>query len=411
MLGISAVVMTHHLTSYFLVLLLMAWVLFDRIHADALLGRVVNAALNTCSRIPIVSRIIRGNRLREAKLVPDGTTRKHNSPTDLAAYALLFTLAWLFTVANVTVNYLQPVISRALLSIVRLALHQGTSRQLFVSNAGTVAPLFDRLIGTGSVVLALLVLPFGLYVVYRRRADHPLILLLGMAAVGYFVMQGFRFTPDGWETANRASEYLYIGLSFVLALGFVEVILPRIPTALGGMLFTCYVAIILTGGIISGWVPQLRLPQPYLVTVGDQTIPSQEVAVALWTNNILGPDHVFSSDASNVNTLIVYGDQYTISGRTYDANALIYQPVFSTSQAQSIEEGQIQYILVDRRQISGNNMLGIYFDRANLDPSAEWLDPNLYQKYDKLPRVDRILDSGAIVIYDIGALTNGSTTP
>ena len=42
------------------------------------------------------------------------------------------------------------------------------------------------------------------------------------AAVAYFAMLGLRLSPAAWETGNRASEFLFLGLAFVLAFAGVE---------------------------------------------------------------------------------------------------------------------------------------------------------------------------------------------
>jgi hypothetical protein len=51
-------------------------------------------------------------------------------------------------------------------------------------------------------------------------------------------------------------------------------------------------------------------------------------------------------------------------------------------------------------------MAGYYFDRLEQGaiPNAALFEPEVYEKFDREPKVSRLMDSGNIVIYGIGAL-------
>ena len=96
-----------------------------------------------------------------------------------------------------------------------------------------MAPLLERVTGLGAVLLCLLGLPFGLYQVWRRYSRSAVVVLMALAAVGYFAMLGFRLTGAGWETANRASTYLFLGLALVLSMAAVQLWLAKVPGRIG----------------------------------------------------------------------------------------------------------------------------------------------------------------------------------
>ena len=96
----------------------------------------------------------------------------------------------------------------------------------------------------------------------RRYMKQPFALLFGLAAVGFFCTLALRLAPAAWETANRSSEFLFIGLAFLVACACVEA-LRRWPGArLGRPLLAAAIALVLVGGAISGWPWDSQLAQP-----------------------------------------------------------------------------------------------------------------------------------------------------
>jgi hypothetical protein len=408
LLVIGAVVATHHLSSYLLTLFLGLWTLvYFELHL--VIGRMVGILLAWYAGEANTRQLLRactliGGWLRQT-LRSDQGAQLVRGPGGLALFALAASLAWMLFVANQTTGYLSPVISNAVLSVVHLFSGEESGRQLFVSSAGYVAPLWERVTGIGSVLLCLIGLPFGLWALWQRyRTSAPALVLAG-AAIAYFAMLGLRFTPAAWETGNRASAYLFVGLAFILALGIVEFWLSRHNTWAGRLLVIGSLAVIFMGGIIAGWPPKLRLSQPYLVEASGQTIKPQGLAVADWAATTLGPNHRMAADATNSRLLLAYGEQYGLTG-VATIRQLLTGDQLSSRQIQTIQDRQIEYAVVDRRRISWDNMAGYYFDRmgASPNPSVDLFSPAAYEKFDQEQGVNRILDSGNIVIYDLGVL-------
>jgi len=409
LLGISAVVITHHLSSYFLAAFLILWTLFYfRLHllvagvAVALVrwygGEVQNHALSPTLRSHITAWLeALRNQVR---------TRAKYGPQGLALFAVIAALLWLLFIAGLTTQYLSPVLSRAVLSVVHMIAGEESGRQLFVSSSGHVAPLWERVTGIGSVLLCFLGLPFGLYQVWRALRHSPLALLLSGAALAYFGILGLRFVPAGWETGNRASAYLFVGLSFTLSLGFVGFWMQARTSWLGRCVFAGYVAIIFIGGVIAGWPPALRQAQPYWIESSGQTLAPQGITVADWARTVLGPGHSIAGDDANGRLLMVYGEQHALIGKHPDVVTLLQEPTLNKWQRQEIQKWAIQYALVDRRRISWDSMAGYYFDHLEQGaiPNAALFEPEVYEKFDREPKVSRLMDSGNIVIYGIGAL-------
>jgi hypothetical protein len=380
-LGITAIVITHHLTSYFVAVFFIVWTL-------------LNLFLRLKSRQPTTG------------------IRRVSGPAVLAAFSTIVALVWLVTVASYTVGYLSPVLGGAIDSIVQIISGEASTRQLFQSTGGYVAPLWERITGIGAVLLMLLGLPFGLRAIWRRFRDHPIALMLAGAALAYFAMLGLRLSPAAWETGNRASEYLFIGLALVLALTVLELWNARRAVWLSRAVVVGSLAVIFIGGVIAGWSPTLRLGRSLQVAVGDVTIKPQGFAAADWMKGVLGPDHPVATDQSNARLLLAYGQQSPLTGGYPDIKDLLGMAEFPDWQVTLMQDNDIRYLVVDRRSISGNNMEGYYFDETGGGPiaPADLLDPEVSGKFDRLQNISRIYDSGNLVIYDAKAILHAAPT-
>ncbi len=378
-LGITAIVIAHHLTSYFIAIFFIVWTLLS------LFMRLKSRQSTT-------------------------GIRSVSGPAALAAFSTIAALVWLVTAASYTVGYLAPVLGGAIQSMIQIILGEASTRQLFQSSGGYVAPLWERLTGIGSVLLMLLGLPLGLRSIWQRLRAHPIALASAGAALAYFAMLGLRLSQEAWETGNRSSEFLFIGLAFVLALTVLELWSARRAPWLGRAIAVGSVAVIFVGGVIAGWSPSVRLARPLQVVVGDVTIEPQGFAAANWMKSVLGPGHQVATDQSNARLLLAYGQQTPLTGAHPDVKDLLGMADFPDWQVQEMQENDIRYIEVDRRSISWDNMEGYYFDETGGGPIApvDLLDPKVYGKFDRLQNVNRIYDSGNIVIYDAQAIIHAA---
>lgn len=388
LIGITAVVITHHLTTYFLVGFFSLWTL------GLLLVRYRAARTTSISE---------ANSLIGARAITE--------PAGLALFSTIVSLVWLFGVASITISYLSPVLSRAATSMLQIVTGAESARALFQSTSGYVAPVWERLVGIGSVVVMLLAMPFGLRQIGLRFRHHPVALMLTGAALAYFAVLGLRLSPAAWETGNRASEFLFIGLAFVLAFAVIELWnRPHAPW-LGRVAVLGSVAIVFMGGIIAGWTPTLRLSQPLQMNAGETVIQPQGFAAANWMRTALGPGHHVATDESNARLMLAYGGQLPLTGGYPDIKDLLGMADFPDWQVELLREWDIQYVAYDRRLISWNNMAGYYFDHtpAGSLPSTALFDPAAYGKFDQQNAISRLFDSGHIVIYDVRAISHATT--
>ena len=479
--GICSVVVTHHLSSYFLALVLVLWTVTASRARIALFGFIGGQLVRFSN-----SRL--GRRLTPLfrRVVGDPAWPMHGQgaatggPGGLALFAAAAALVWLFYVASLTLTYLSPVFGKAFVSLIGLIGGESTGRHLFQSGSGYVAPVAERAVALGSVLLLLLALPFGLRQVWRRGLHHPVMLLLSGAAVAYFSTLGLRLVPSAWEIGNRASEFLFIGLALVTAMARF----PRLPkpslgawygrarAALAGLrgelaarwaragreatlllpapgavisseqtavipttralqlrpepesgrparrrsnwparlALALLAAAIFSSGVIAGWLPQIRLAQLTRVEVNGRVLEPAGQAVARWMLAQHGPWNTIGSDEASGRVQLAYGWQHALAGRFPNIISILDAEQLADWQWETMRSLGISYMIIDRRAISADNMLGNFFDRGpgRELPANALIPPAIYLKFDGLPYVTRELDAGNLVLYYVRELVNGT---
>lgn len=410
LLGISAIVITHHITSYVVAAFLLTWWLFVQMHLPDWLTHWGNALFlqnkGKLFNVKLSNLTVSSQAGKATDSGQETIHRPDEGPQGLALFALIAALAWLIYVAILTLTYLSPLLSKGVLTMLQLIFGEGEGRPLFVSATGYAAPLWERVVGIGAVVLSLLALPFGLAQIWRRTRQSAPALILSIAGIAYFAVLGLRLTAASWEIGNRASNYLFVGLAFILAMAVDRLWTEHRQSWQGRGLFAAGMAVIFAGGVIAGWPPQLRLAQPYLVTAGQESIVTQGVAVADWMRTTLGPGQTVAADETNGRYLLAYGEQQPYVGRYPFVRDVLTKPELDLWQLGAMQQWDLEYVVVDRRRMAWDNMLGYFFDRTTTEPATDWFAPEVYEKYDHQEQVSRVMDSGNIVIYNVGVLHN-----
>jgi hypothetical protein len=382
MLVILAVTVTHHLTSYALATLLGLTALFSTLFRQE---------------------------SRSARYGLWG----------LALFAPVVILVWSLLVAPGTKDYLLPVIQRAFGAGVNLLVGGGedSGRVLFESTSADRAPVWEQIVGILSVLILLAATPLGLLMFWRRRSWSAFAWIWVLATLAYFPLQGLRLTGAGWETANRASEFLFVGIGFIISLAFLtrqlskrSLAIPIISGLLAGILFV--------GGVISGWPPFLRLAHPYLVEIetpgGErETLEPQGVAAARWAREYLGSGNRMAADHSSARLMQAYGEQYALAGQKYGIHDLFVNEAIASGELEIIQTTGVDYLVFTRPLTRWNQMRGLYYNPAEglRESDPAFSRPGDSEKFDQSPGVERLLDTGYVVVYEIRGLSYIASAP
>ncbi len=326
--------------------------------------------------------------------------RRTPRPWTVAFAVIAMTAGWLVLVARTTVGYLSPVILGAVRETIQTVTGETATRQLFGSS-GHVAtgPQWEHFVAMLSVLVVAVAVAFGSRVAWRRYRDRPAALVLAIAAIGYVLSLGLRLVPAAWEPAVRASEFLFIGASFTAAL-FTLSVLERYagPAVRAGLVGAALILII--GGVISTTPSSTRLAQPFRVAVHGSTLEPQAAVVAHWAGQTLGSGNRMAAEAADGRFLLVGGRQHVFVGSLPPIATILSTKALYPWQITDLRSYGIRYVVTDSRRSSADVSDGFYFFPGDSSGSALAVAGKKFQ----LAGASRIYDSGDIVVYDVTGL-------
>lgn len=330
------------------------------------------------------------------------------NPAFLALVAVIAVAGWAVLVAPQVISYIQPPVERALGQLVELASGESEGRPLFQSAGGEIAPLWERVVGYGSVLVVVAVLPFGLRELWRRYRDSPVAWVIALVAVSYPVLALGRLTPLGGEIAARTPEFVFLGVGISVAafltgrLGVAWKSRRRLAAAaMAG-------AVVFVGGVVVGIPGWQRLPGPYLASADARSLEPNGIASGLWARAHLGTDNRMIADRVNTLLMGVYGHQEMIvaNNELVDLNAFYQRFAFGLAQRELVYRQNVRYALVDLRLTRFLPTVGFYFQRQELEAGVRTapLRRAGLEKFDTAAGLDRVFDNGDIRIYDVSSL-------
>jgi hypothetical protein len=369
LLGMAAITVTHHITSYALVAVLIA----------------LSAAYWLIKR-----------------------TWAPPNPWHFAAIAVVLTVGWLVVVASSTVGYLSPVIDNAIDATFDTALGEAPPRTLFQGGDDAVAgpetigetPTLARGLGLLSVAILAAAMPFGLLRVWRRYRGQPFALIFAVAAIGFFGTLLLRLAPDAWETGNRASEFLFIGLAFVVACAGLERWRPANRPWLGQAAVTACLGIILVGGAISGWPWNAQLASPLRISAEGRSIVSPPLGLAEWARDNV-PNGRFAANVADSRLLMDPGERWAVSGEFPDIKDIIEERALEGWELPLLRRNNLRYVVADRREIGNDGIRGYFFSLEETAPMERLLPREAVTKFARIPGASRVYANGDIAVYDL----------
>ncbi len=334
----------------------------------------------------------------------------------LAAWASVLALlsaaaftAWIVFVAPSTVGYLQPVLASAEQAF-RSVFFGGPSGAPPPASAAS-GPLESQVLAGAAVLMMSALVPVGWWQVWRRYRHQPWVAAMAIGSVSWYVVVAVRlFVADGSELAGRASTFVFIPAGFIAALAMIRLTdnSLRWPVIRASMrrraplvvaVATTAALLFIFNGLVNGWPPYWeRLPGPYQVAGSERSVGPEQVASAGWALAHLGPGNRFATDEGDFPVLGSYGDQNPV----LDDGFLYTSLAFTQSDAQQVQALSVQYALVDRRLSEDLPVSGGYFPAdSNAGRYTHPLALAGLTKFNHVPGVARLYDSGNIVIYDL----------
>jgi hypothetical protein len=313
--------------------------------------------------------------------------------------------AWLLAVAGPVVDYLGPNFGLGFVELAHVLTGKGGGRVPFHDGAGSVAAPAEQIVGYGSVLLILVALPFGLRAVWRRFRHEAAVLPLVVLAVGYPLTLPLRLTSGGVATAGRLPEFLYLGLAFVVATAMVAHRPWRAPRLVWRPALQAATLVLLLGSVFVGWGPPGRLPSGYLVSADARSVEPEGVAAAEWSRQALGTHRTMAADRTNTLLMGGLGQQQivSVSNAREDVSPVFFAPSLGPHERFILTATGVQFVVIDFRLSQTLPVSGVYYEFQEPDAFLHRtpMDPAALGKFEGVPDVSRIFDSGDIVIYDL----------
>jgi hypothetical protein len=318
----------------------------------------------------------------------------------LAGFAIGAAAAWFLLVATDTGSYL-GFVARRTYEAVSDAANRGT--RVPFQTSGIETPLGERALAFVAVAIVFAGVVWGLSELRSRRrirgAPSLLLALLGLAFVAQYPLKLF---PGAWETANRASDFLFIGVALLLALA-VTAVASRGRRA--RTLLVCAVAVAICGGVSQGWPASLLLSQPVEIEARGAVLAPEGLAVARWATADLPAGASYVADEASGRALAVNGAAAVLAGRAAGTPQLFSASTLEPWERQRLIEERADFVVVDRRRITAETLPAYFFQRADRPDGGYGYFPRAVRsKFEAIPRSSRVLDSGEIVVYDVRGL-------
>jgi hypothetical protein len=332
-----------------------------------------------------------------------------------ALVGIIFSIGWVVLIAQPVIVYLVSPMNDAIAGLTSVLSGVGTARHLFAdATGGHPTPIWLRLLMLFSMALTVLSVPFGALCVWHRYRYKALPLMFGLLALAYPLTQAFRVVNDPAGISDRFTPYVYIAVGFALAI-FISQMWPiRGLKWRQALTITIIAVIVFLGGNMLGAGPSWTLMPGDYVVGGDapRSIDTESIQAATWTLARLGPNNRVATDRTNRLLMGTYGQQRIITAPDdkVDISPVFYSQKFEDWQVSILQGAHVRYLEVDQRLSTSLPLQGYYFDEG--EPESENLSTPISQqaltKFNTVPHINRVFDSGDIVIYDVGALVNAS---
>lgn len=329
----------------------------------------------------------------------------------LAGVIAVFLTLWITLLAPFTMHYLGDVIGKGTSQLGQIITGKksagpGTGqRTLFAHNAG---PIYEHLAAFASPVLAFGVALVGLRL-YRRKqlfegAARPFI-VFGFL---YFASLPFVLVYGGGEGAHRSWAFSYLGLAIVVAgtgVWMLDRSLAwghRVRRALAAGLLATF-AVVLVGNVAAGENTDYRFPGPYAYGSDTRSVTPELRAMSDWLKKTVGPDNLVVTDRYTGLILASLGGQQTaVPSKDFPTYDLFFNgggP--NVKLLGELQASNFEYLIVDKRTGYLHPLLGVYFepDEPYAYSTNSPITPAKLNRYDTLPWTTKVFESDNYRIY------------
>lgn len=312
--------------------------------------------------------------------------------------------AWILYIATIVLTYYNGIFQNAVEGVLKLSLFEERISEL-LSGQFMDIPFYElfirRFVYTPLVLVFIL---FGIYYLYsKKRLLDEYVLTLTIFS-GLFFVSLLGALTTAFEI-GRFSTYGFIGVAFLTGVSIERI--QKIGSFKIVVLVS--IALLLIGGISVGISSPYRGSYSDNIRVGQPTITTDTIYSADWSEKYMGRYNRIISDMVVGSVFGYYGSQKVI---LFSAWNVFFPSYINSEVLNHLNFYMIDYLVVDNRVTKYISELRYYFDREELyikdHPGYGRIEPmpiSSIKKFDDSPIFLRIYDNGNIYIYKISRRT------
>ena len=413
----AACVVTHHITSYALTLMLALTALVALVRVPRRREARANAAglaalvQRDLVALPAVVTLARTRRKREARANAAGLVALAIAVAGAAA-------AWLLLIAGDVLPYLSPHVSGGVHQVLSLIQHEQRSRTLFVASH---TPMYEHWAAFLSPVIGFAGALAGIWCLWLRRMRSAIPRTLVVLGFLYFASLPFIYTQAGNEGARRSWSISYIGLSILLAFAVNDLTRRsrargKVVAAVASALTLIVLGVLYVGNVGSGVNEYYRFPGPPNVRSEVRTLTPEVRSAASWLDRTQGPGRKVVADQYDGPPLAFFG---RATPATPSAGFPTWELYLSRNPIAPALANQLQSSRYDYLFVNGTlPLVPSYYQTqtASSGPEGEWTgsaksrSSSVIARYDRLPWAVKLYGSDNLAIYrlDFSRARNGA---
>jgi hypothetical protein len=208
--------------------------------------------------------------------------------------------------------------------------------------------------------------------------------------------------PKAGEVGDRASSFLFIPFSFVLAKILADCYRSRPPRALFRYSAVGLTIGVFLGGYLLGSGPDwARLPGPYLPAADGRSMDSETLAAVQWAGENLAPGSRIGADRVSSVLLASQARLWPVlNEQNLDVPSLYFADHWGAPQTDLIRQLSLRYLYVDLRLADELPHVGSYFHRGET-PGPRQLTQAELTKFTGVRGVQVLYHHGPVSIYDL----------
>jgi len=315
---------------------------------------------------------------------------------------------WVAIAAPGTISYFSPYFGNAahqLLGRGSAAKGPGGSRRTLLVTS--VEPAFERALTAGALLIACLLALVGLAALWRGRWRLPPP-LVGLCLFGlvYFPSVLFILTPNGAEGARRSWAFTYLGFAALAALAAAVLTsrsAGRARRRFGPVAFGVAFVVLLIGNVGGGLNDPYRFPGPFLYGSEARSETTELQTLSRWFGAHEGRVKIVT-DRFTAQPMTGYAGAFPARPSTgFPAWDLFYSAADPSPLLRSeLRSSNYDYVVVDENMARYQPFTGSYFDAD--DPGTVGLVSSrvpaaALRRFDQVPWAMKIFSSDTYAVY------------